>query len=196
MNKKKKRKGFNRSSMRCPYCGSPVIYRSADGIYRDNSRGTMLYVCSHYPECDAYVRVHTGTNIPVGSIIAGRFTLVRMPVTIIPLHRDLPCYPQGITRSHTKKPSGSCLKRGAFPCQSLTGHYPDGRLTQVLSLLPIRLSSTEAIRNSRSGGVNFVRRRYTVPPLLRKSHPVINEEFCILLCTLRTRLQYMCFSDC
>ena len=71
MNKKKKRKGFNRSSMRCPYCGSPVIYRSADGIYRDNSRGTMLYVCSHYPECDAYVRVHTGTNIPVGSIHVG-----------------------------------------------------------------------------------------------------------------------------
>lgn len=68
MNKKKKRKGFNRSSMRCPYCGSPVIYRSADGIYRDNSRETMLYVCSHYSECDAYVRVHTGTNIPVGSM--------------------------------------------------------------------------------------------------------------------------------
>lgn len=29
--------------------------------------GGML-VCSHYPECDAYVRVHTGTNIPVGSM--------------------------------------------------------------------------------------------------------------------------------
>ena len=28
----------------------------------------MLYVCSHYPECDAYVRVHAGTNIPVGSL--------------------------------------------------------------------------------------------------------------------------------
>ena len=24
--------------MRCPYCGSPVIYRSADGIYHDNSK--------------------------------------------------------------------------------------------------------------------------------------------------------------
>ena len=68
MNKKKKRKGFNRSSMRCPYCGSPVIYRSADGIYRDNSRGTMLYVCSNYQECDAYVHVNTGTYIPVGSM--------------------------------------------------------------------------------------------------------------------------------
>ena len=68
MNKKKKRKGFDRGGMRCPYCGSPVVYRSADGIYRDNSRGTMLYVCSRYPECDSYVRVHAGTNIPVGSM--------------------------------------------------------------------------------------------------------------------------------
>lgn len=68
MNKKKKRKGFDRGGMRCPYCGSPVVYRSADGIYRDNSKGTMLYVCSRYPECDSYVRAHTGTNIPVGSM--------------------------------------------------------------------------------------------------------------------------------
>lgn len=27
---KKKRKGFQASSMRCPYCGSPTIYRSAE----------------------------------------------------------------------------------------------------------------------------------------------------------------------
>lgn len=64
----KKRKGFQAGSMRCPYCGSPVIYRSADGIYHDNSNNTMLYVCRRYPECDAYVRVHAGTNIPVGSL--------------------------------------------------------------------------------------------------------------------------------
>ena len=68
MNKnKKKRKGFNATSMRCPYCGSTVVYRSADGIYHENKKGTMLYVCSNFPECDAYVRVHAGTNIPVGS---------------------------------------------------------------------------------------------------------------------------------
>ena len=54
--------------MRCPYCGSPVILRSADGIYRENSQGAMLYVCSRYPECDAYVKVHPGTNIPMGSL--------------------------------------------------------------------------------------------------------------------------------
>jgi len=68
MKNNKKRKGLNFSQMRCPYCGSSVVYRSADGIYRDNSRKTMLYVCSHYPECDAYVRVHEGTNIPVGNL--------------------------------------------------------------------------------------------------------------------------------
>ena len=65
-NKKKKRKGL--SGRYGPYCGSPVVFRSADGIYHDNSKGTMLYVCSHYPECDAYVRAHAGTNIPVGSL--------------------------------------------------------------------------------------------------------------------------------
>lgn len=65
---KKKRKGLEISRMRCPYCGAPVVYRSADGIYRDNSSGAMLYVCSHYPQCDAYVRVHAGTNIPVGTL--------------------------------------------------------------------------------------------------------------------------------
>lgn len=68
MKNKKKRKGINVNAMRCPYCGSHVVYRSADGIYRDNSRGTMLYVCAHYPECNAYVRVHEGTKMPVGKL--------------------------------------------------------------------------------------------------------------------------------
>lgn len=65
---KKKRKGMQKSGMHCPYCGSPVIYRSADGIYHDNRKHAMLYVCSRYPECDAYVRVHAGTRIPVGTL--------------------------------------------------------------------------------------------------------------------------------
>lgn len=67
-NKKKKRKGFNANAMRCPYCGASVVYRSADGIYQNNDKGAMLYVCSHYPACDAYVRVHAGTKLPVGSM--------------------------------------------------------------------------------------------------------------------------------
>lgn len=54
------------NEMRCPYCGAKVVFRSADGIYRENHRGTMLYVCSRYPKCDAYVRAHPGTRIPMG----------------------------------------------------------------------------------------------------------------------------------
>ena len=65
---KKKRERFDSRKMRCPYCGAPVVLRSADGIYKNNERGMMLYVCSNYPKCDAYVRVHAGTNIPVGTL--------------------------------------------------------------------------------------------------------------------------------
>ena len=68
MQKSKKRKGVNYSRMHCPYCGSPVIFRSADGIYRSNEKRTMLYVCSRYPLCNSYVRVHKGTKIPVGEL--------------------------------------------------------------------------------------------------------------------------------
>ena len=64
--KNNKRKGIQ--SIRCPYCGSHVVLRSADGIYRDNRNGSMLYVCANYPRCDAYVRVHEGTKIPVGTL--------------------------------------------------------------------------------------------------------------------------------
>ena len=63
-----RKKRNNPAAMRCPYCGSPVILRSADGIYRENANGTMLYVCKRYPMCDAYVRTHQGTNRPVGTL--------------------------------------------------------------------------------------------------------------------------------
>lgn len=63
-----RKKRNNPAAMRCPYCGSPVILRSADGIYRENANGTMLYVCKRYPVCDAYVRTHPGTSRPVGTL--------------------------------------------------------------------------------------------------------------------------------
>lgn len=62
---------------RCPYCGSTAVLRSADGIYRDNKRKAMLYVCSKYPVCDAYVRVHPGTKIPMGPLANRRLRELR-----------------------------------------------------------------------------------------------------------------------
>ena len=64
----KKRKGMDFSQMRCPYCGGRVELGNADGIYKDNSSQSKLYVCENYPKCDAYVRTHAGTDVPVGSM--------------------------------------------------------------------------------------------------------------------------------
>ena len=89
MNKQKKRKGLQKSQMRCPYCGSTVEYRSADGIYHDNSNGTMLYVCSRYPECDSYVRVHAGTKIPVGSLANHELRSLRRTAPVSYTHLDV-----------------------------------------------------------------------------------------------------------
>jgi len=79
--KKKGNKAFEvipgMKSGRCPYCGRAVVLRSADGIYQDNSRNTKLYVCSGYPACDAYVRVHPGTNKPVGSLAKAELRALR-----------------------------------------------------------------------------------------------------------------------
>ena len=64
----KKKQRAQRTSPRCPYCGSHSVLKSADGIYRNNSRNTMLYVCSRFPTCDSYVRVHPGTKVPMGTM--------------------------------------------------------------------------------------------------------------------------------
>jgi len=61
----------------CPDCGAPVELRSADGIYKSNPNGTMLYVCRNYPKCDNYVRTHPGTILPVGTLANARLRKLR-----------------------------------------------------------------------------------------------------------------------
>ena len=78
--KKKKSKAISEKchTNRCPYCGGPVVLRSADGIYRENKNSTMLYVCSNYPECDAYVRVgFENPSVPIGSLANGNLRALR-----------------------------------------------------------------------------------------------------------------------
>lgn len=47
----------------CPYCGSPVIFTSNAVIYGKQYGGGMCYKCVN---CDSYVGVHKGTNVPLG----------------------------------------------------------------------------------------------------------------------------------
>lgn len=75
--RRNKRMGVQDSVMYCPYCGGRVHLRSAEGIYVDNFRDTMLYVCKNYPSCDTYVRVHAGTNIPVGTMANKKLRAMR-----------------------------------------------------------------------------------------------------------------------
>lgn len=76
MNSKKRNRARNQAP-RCPYCGNTSVLRSADGIYRDNSRNTQLYVCKNYPACDAYVRVQPGSHLPVGTMANGKLRALR-----------------------------------------------------------------------------------------------------------------------
>ena len=50
----------------CPYCGAKAEFRDSAMIY-GRSYG-MVYVCSNYPVCDAYVGVHKGTDRPLGRL--------------------------------------------------------------------------------------------------------------------------------
>ena len=52
----------------CPYCGSPAALRPDSFVHKDAGRGRYLYVCSHYPECDAYVSANQKTREPMGTL--------------------------------------------------------------------------------------------------------------------------------
>lgn len=58
---------------KCPYCGAVVHFKPASFVY-GTERTTdedHVYVCSRYPECDAYVNAHKGSQIPKGTLADG-----------------------------------------------------------------------------------------------------------------------------
>lgn len=67
MPKKKKKQAAAR--LRCPYCGKPALLRPASYVYNDVLEpDRYLYVCTGYPECDAYIGVHRGSLRPMGML--------------------------------------------------------------------------------------------------------------------------------
>ena len=49
----------------CDYCGSPVIFTSNAVIYGKEYGNGKCYKCTR---CDAFVGIHTGTEIPLGRL--------------------------------------------------------------------------------------------------------------------------------
>lgn len=48
----------------CPYCGAQAEYTDSKDIYHGHSYG-MIYICR---ACDAYVGVHSGSDMPKGTL--------------------------------------------------------------------------------------------------------------------------------
>lgn len=48
----------------CPYCGAQADYTDSKNIYHGHSYG-MIYICR---ACDAYVGVHSGSDMPKGTL--------------------------------------------------------------------------------------------------------------------------------
>jgi len=62
----------------CPYCGSTAVLRPDSYVYGDRGVGKHLYVCSHYPDCDAYVGVYENTMEPMGTLADARLRRMRI----------------------------------------------------------------------------------------------------------------------
>lgn len=67
----------NLSSLKCPYCGSPVYLRDASDIYHKDLPGRKLYVCSRYPQCDAYSRADPVTLDMLSTLANGKLRALR-----------------------------------------------------------------------------------------------------------------------
>lgn len=53
--------------MRCPYCGAHAKLVDSSSVIYHRSYG-RAYICSNYPECDAFIGTHKGTDKPLGRL--------------------------------------------------------------------------------------------------------------------------------
>ena len=58
----------------CRYCGNPVVYTSNSEIYGKEYGNGKCYLCRN---CRAFVGVHTGTKIPLGTLADNKLRKAR-----------------------------------------------------------------------------------------------------------------------
>lgn len=63
--------------MKCPYCGNLVQLRKGSEMFGSNARIKKVYVCSHYPACDAYVSADE-TGKPMGTLANRKLRKLRV----------------------------------------------------------------------------------------------------------------------
>lgn len=59
--------------LKCPYCGAYAVCRPAKIVYGSSNlkNDSYLYVCSRWPECNAYVGTHRKNRQPLGTLANG-----------------------------------------------------------------------------------------------------------------------------
>ncbi|WP_326975340.1 zinc-finger-containing protein [Caproicibacter sp. BJN0012] len=64
---------LKRIQIKCPYCGAQAVLRPASVVYgkETKSKESYLYVCSRWPQCDAYVGTHRKDLSPMGTLANG-----------------------------------------------------------------------------------------------------------------------------
>lgn len=75
--KKHKKKSKDYAQVRCPYCGQRLIFRTADEMGFKEKEGVNFWVCSHYPECDTYVRTVQYSQKPRGTVADAKLRQLR-----------------------------------------------------------------------------------------------------------------------
>lgn len=75
--------------LKCPYCNGDGHLQPGLKVSQ-NKRNELLYICQNYPRCDAYVGVHVGSLLPLGTMANPRLrTLRRMAHEVFdPLWQD------------------------------------------------------------------------------------------------------------
>lgn len=83
--KNPKKKSSKVKPMRCPYCGAPVkMVPESEMNFRFHAKGPnkrdFYWVCTNYPECDAYIPADNTTKRPTGTLANAELRHMRMMI--------------------------------------------------------------------------------------------------------------------
>ena len=88
---RKKNKMYIPQTLYCPYCGGKAILRPVSYLFGDEvnpGSSEHYYVCTNYPECDAYIACYHGNFAPKGRLADASITMsartIRSAMRILP----------------------------------------------------------------------------------------------------------------
>ena len=84
---RKKNKMYIPQTLYCPYCGGKAILRPVSYLFGDEvnpGSSEHYYVCTNYPECDAYIACYHGNFAPKGRLADAWLNGIMMQKDIYP----------------------------------------------------------------------------------------------------------------